>query len=286
MKLRTGLHQIDREAYDRIARVNFSTLKNMAKSPAHYEHCLTEKDEDTDAKQLGRVVAMACFEPERFRAECVVWDMGRRAGKDWQAFRDRHQGMEILTDGAHAKALAIGKAARSHPVSSRYMTGGRGEVTALWTHEAPAVGGLAGYSVDCKGRLDFLANAGAIVDLKTCRDASPEGFGRACAQYDYVTQAAFYSDGVKAATGKEWPFVIVAIESAAPYVVQVYQVPDELIEYGRDRYRTMLDRLVMCRSESRWPGYSEDVLPLTLPRWAMPANDDEDVDGLDLIVNG
>ena len=156
-------------------------------------------------------------------------------------------------------------------------------MSVLWEYVVPDVEGFEGFRMDCKGRLDFVTQSGVLVDLKTTRDASPEGFGRECARYDYHGQAAFYRDGYAAATGQHLPYVLVAVEVNRPYVVQVYRLHDDVLALGREKYRNLLARLNVCRKESRWPGYGDAELDLMLPRWAVP-REDEDVTGLDLVI--
>jgi hypothetical protein len=278
MKLPDGIHRISREDYNGLDRVNWSTLKHMEKSPAHYHHALLNPPKDTDAMKCGRCIHMAVFEPERFASECVLWDGGVRRGKDWDKFRSKFDGREILTESEHEDCIAIQRAVRSDGVAAKYVSGGQGEVTALWTHKQDPA-----WSIECKGRIDFVANTGALVDLKSCRDASPEGFGRQLWNLQYHVQAAYYCDGYAAATGRRLPYVIVAVEHDAPHVVQVYTIPDAVLELGRETYRELLERLAWCRSESNWPGYATGELELELPRWAVPLEDD--VTDMDLIIH-
>ncbi len=272
-----GVHALSREEYDAITdRVNFSTLKWMEKSPAHYHHQLTARDDkDTDARQRGRVVSLAVYEPEKFRSECVVFDGKSRRGKEWEAFVDKHPDSEILTEAAHETVIAISKAARSCPMAAPYISGGKGEQTLLWTHVVPDMGAVPGYSVKCKGRLDFIANVGAIVDLKNSRDASPIGFGLQVINFFSDVQAAFYVDGYRAATGVLLPYVIVAVEPVAPYVTQVYRLPEAVLQRGREKYMGWLDRRNACLRDNNWGGYADAPIELELPRWAMPVADDE-----------
>jgi hypothetical protein len=272
---------LTREQYDGIRRVNWSSLKLIAKSPAHYRQNQLTPRADTDALKRGRCTHLAVFEPEVFASTCVVWDGGARRGKDWDAFRRKHAASEILTEKEHGQCVAIAAAVRADAAAAKYLAGGKSEATVLWTHTAPDVGHLKGYSLDCKSRIDFVATCGALVDLKTTRDASPDGFGRECWRLGYHAQAAFYSDAFAAATGSRLPYVLVAVEAEAPYAVTVYRVPEVVIEAGREHYRALLDRLWICRSENRWPAYADGELELTLPSWAIDA-DDEDVSGLDL----
>jgi len=268
---------VAREQYDSIDRSNFSLLKLMKWSPAHYKHALVTPVPDSDAKKVGRVVHLAAFEPERFRNAIAVWDGGTRRGKDWDAFKERNQGKELLTENEYARCMSVQKAVQSHATAMRYVQRGQGEVSMLWTTK---VGEAV---VKAKGRIDF-NSASAIVDLKTTRDASPDAFGRQAHDLSYVAQAAWYCDGYEAATGVKKPYVIIAVESEAPFVVQPYIVPEGLIELGREEYRGWLDKLLFCRSQYYWPGYSDgSELELSLPPWALP-KEDEDLSGEGLIL--
>ena len=275
---------VKRPDYERIVRVNWSTLKHLKRSPAHYRAVTMEKaQEDTDAMRVGRATHVAVLEPEMFLATHAVWDGGRRYGKEWDKFQEKHAGLEILTEDQYQQVKAIADAARSNEYAAPYLRAGLAEVTLLWTHTEPA-NGVPGFEVECKGRIDFSANAGAIVDLKTTRDASSEGFCRSAWNLDYLAQAAFYTDGYAAAHGGELlPYLIVAIEKDAPYVAVVYRIPEHMIEMGRDTYRGLLKRLHQCRTDNHWPGYAEGIVDLELPRWMRSASDDSDLTGMGLV---
>ncbi len=270
--------------YNRVSRVNWSSLKHLSRSPAHYRHQLMQHGADTVARKLGRAVHLATLEPERFASDCAIWTGGVRRGRAWDAFVAANAGRELLKEDEQEHCLAVQAAVRNDAKAAKYLAGGQGEVTMFWTHSVPALGALPGYSMDCKGRIDFKANLGAIVDLKTTRNASPSGFAKEAWNYRYHTQAAYYVDGYEAATGERLPYVIVAVENEAPHMVQVYRVPDHILDVGRDEYRDLLSQLNHCRKNAAWPGYSDGELELELPRWAMDIADDEDVTGLDLAV--
>ncbi len=277
--------RMSRAEYDALLRTNWSRLKTLGKSPAHFRHEFFAKDSpDTSTKKLGRVGHVAVLEPERFRTECAVWTDGRRAGKGWEAFKEANEGREIITEDEASYCNALQAAVRADVHAAKYVSRGQSEVSILWTHEVPTIAGLPGYTMNCKGRVDFVAGAGALVDLKTCRDASPEAFGKACWNFRYHVQAAFYADGYEAATGKRLPFVVVAVETSAPHVVQVYRIPEEILELGRQEYRSLLDRLNHCRNENHWPAYFEGEADLTLPKWAAPS-EEEDAGDLGITFN-
>lgn len=276
--MKTGVYRgMGREEYERIDRCNWSRLKYLRRSPAHYRAAHTAPDEDTDAKRVGRATHVAVLEPERFRASYAVWDGGRRYGKEWDKFREKNGHLEILTEEQYQTVTAIAEAVLSHEHAAKHLRGGSAEVTILWTDP--------GTGIECKGRLDLLQRA--ITDLKTCRDASPEAFARQAWNLSYSAQAAMYVDGFAAAsgTGELLPYMMVAVESTAPHVVQPYRVPEHVLEAGRGVYRHLLERLAECRKENRWPGYADGELDLELPRWAQAQNDEDDSMGLGLVVN-
>jgi hypothetical protein len=268
---------VSRNQYDAIARDNWSCLRHLKRSPKHYQAALAQKAQDeTDALRIGRAVHVATLEPQRFRATYTVWAGDRRAGKEWEKFRADAGPLEILKENEYQLVHAMAEAARSDDFAGKYLRGGAAEATLLWTHEEPADGAIPSLRMECKGRIDMVAHAGsAIIDLKTTRDASPDAFNRQCYSLDTCSQLAMYQDGYAALNaGEVLPVKIVAVENRFPFCVQVYEVPDELLERGRKLYRGLLHTLAYCRFTNSWHGYYDGELELDLPRWARAANDE------------
>lgn len=269
-----GVFHMPRERYDEIRdRVNFSTLKAIHRSPAHYAHNLVQPFEDTDPKKLGRAIHMAVLEPERYERAVAVWDGGTRRGKDWDRFKEENVGRELLTEREAEQCEAVQKAVRADPLALRYLSDGVAEATMLWSLDG----------VRCKGRLDYDAPT-AIVDLKTTRDASPDGFGKEVWRYRYHTQAAWYLDGYVAAGGPVKPYILISVESEAPHVVQVYRLPQVALDLGREEYREWMKRLAECRLSGKWPGYFDGEGEVQLPRWAVDFALEDDIRALDLEI--
>lgn len=257
-----GVHFIEREEYERLPRVNWSTLKWMGTSPAHYHQMLLEQAEDTDAMKLGRACHIAVFEPDLFKSRCIRWDGGARRGKDWEALVRAHPNDEILTEHQYDTALAVGRAVRLSAMAMPYVSGGQGEVTVLWEHVAGAV------KVPCKSRIDFVAEIGALVDLKTVNrigGASPENFPWTSKNLGYWTQASFYRRAYQHATGKLLPYFIVAVETMAPFATQTYRLKESDLADGEEEYRQLLDTYAGCREHNLWLQYATEVLPLEKP---------------------
>jgi hypothetical protein len=247
----------DRQQYDALDRLNWSRLRLIGRSPAHFRQGYGD---DSSSFALGTAAHMAILEPERFAAEYTIYP-GRRAGKAWEAFEAEHlaAGRQILNQREYDNALAIRDAVHRHAPAMRYLQGGAAEQTLTWS--------LGQF--ECKGRADYIG--AAIVDLKSTKDASPRSFATSCARYGYFGQAAWYSDGLYLSTGERKPFVIIAVESSPPHIVTVFRVTDAVLAAGRDQYMSLLGRLDYCQKSGFWGGYVEqDEIDLEVPTWSDP----------------
>ena len=121
------ISRIGRAEYDKLDAVNWSTLKHLMRSPAHYRAAMLGKSEDTPALKMGRAIHLAAFEPERWKSDVAIWDGGRRFGKEWDTFQADHRGLELLKTDEAEEALAIGEAARA--AAGTLMAKGQRELT-------------------------------------------------------------------------------------------------------------------------------------------------------------
>lgn len=263
--------------YRKIEAVNFSTLRELGRSPLHYRHRLENQRADTPALSLGRAVHSAVFEPDRFPLEYAVRPAGiDRRTKDGKAaaaeFEAANVGRTVLDLSEYARCLAIRDAVRRNPHASAYLERGEPEYTIQWQD---AITGLA-----CKGRIDYVSDSRpAIVDLKTSRSIDARLFAATAARYGYHNQLAFYHDGYHASVGPKLPVVIVAVESEPPFDCGVFRVEDDELYCGQAEYRRLLDKLAFCRARDEWPGRYAKEQRLTLPAWAF-ADDTDNEEGM------
>lgn len=145
-----------------------------------------------------------------------------------------------------------------------------------------------------------------VVDLKTCEDASLEGFSKSIANWRYDVQHPYYLDGLREAirqSGGELPeqavagaaelsaywidnetgvlcrcrpdfwrgqpnhFIFIAVEKKPPYAVGVYRLDAESVDIGRAVYRTDLKRYADCLANDNWPGYGDKIQTISVPGW-------------------
>lgn len=273
-EMKQGVYlDISRAQYDAIEADNFSRLKHMGRSAAHYKARKEEPQEDTDALRIGRCSDLLVFQPAEFKSQVVVW-AGTRRGKAWDEFSSANASKEILTVEEAETVERVAESVRA--ALADYLASGETQATVLWRDAV-----FGGW---CKARLDFISTARpSIIDQKTTRDASLEAFGRQAFNLHYLAQAAMYVDGVRATLGEELPYFLAAAEKESPFAVQVYRVTPEQLEMGRQEYRGWLAGLAECRRSNQWPAYSTGPTDLVLPRWAVP---NEGPALLSLVSNG
>lgn len=245
----------DRTTYDAIEALNWSRLKLIERSPAHFK---LGYGDDSAAFGLGTAVHMAILEPERFAKEYEVTSIRRdgRTAKWQEAETDAvRRGVTLMIKSEWDKTIAMRDSVRGNKRADALLSGGQPEVALTWN-----LGPFA-----CKGRLDY-RKPGAVIDLKSTQSASPKAFGYSVRKYGYLGQAAWYRDGEFLNSGEEKEFFFVAVESAPPYLVTVFRATDAQLAEGRNTYQDLLVKLDHCQRTGFWGGYSElDQVDLELP---------------------
>ena len=263
--------------YHRHSAVSKSHLDQIAKSPLHYWARYLDPNrvapEPTAAMAIGTAVHTHVLELDQWDARYVTAPEGinRRtnAGKaEWEAFETAATGRTVLSRTDAELVMRMGHSVFRHPAASMLLAmPGKAETTHMWTDEATGL--------QCKCRPDWLTDDGSlIVDLKTTEDASPAGFRKSIGNFRYFVQASWYLDGVERATGKRpEQFIFLCVEKRAPFACAVYAADAEMIEAGANAAARDLDVLATCRQANAWPGYSDQIEPISLPPWMRPKAD-------------
>lgn len=298
-----------------------SSTDLIRKSPAHYLHSRTAERKETAAFLKGTMTHDRVLEPEEFwnryaepfvapegaldtmpemKAYLKALDLPVGGNKPDLADRIRaadpsaiilddaraeHAASvgdkQIITAADMAEVVAMHGQIMSHPKAGKLLAPGSGvpELSCYWTDEETGV--------RCRCRPDFWRHDGVIVDLKTCLDASYDGFQKSVWKWRYHVQAAFYLDGIEAAlrqapstTTMPAPkaFLFVAVEKTAPYGVGVYHLDAQNIAIGRREYREDLARFAECERTGEWPAYSPNIEAMSLPDWVLRREEYEHAD--------
>jgi hypothetical protein len=171
---------------------------------------------------------------------------------------------------------AMAAAIRQHPVAGPLFTpgGGVAERSIFWTD--PRTGAR------CRCRPDWLPHRGdgrlVVVDYKTARAVDPEAIQRAVYERGYHAQAAFYLDGVKAASlhgGQEPAFVFAFQSKTPPYLVHLVELDYPALVLGAARNERALRIFADCERSGVWPGFNDRITYLPLPPWAEKKDHEE-----------
>lgn len=265
--------------YRALEALNISRLKELSRSPQHYQYALTHP-KVTKPLSLGTAAHCATLEPRRFLEEFTAWtrrseksgNLCPRTGQYWEDFCEENEGKTIITEDEYTVSRLMATAVRNDPVALPYLQSGDPEVVMQWTN--PRTGR------ECKGRVDWLSlridndySQPSIVGLKTTRDARPFQFGAQAAKLGYHLQWAWYHDGFQTLRNISPRMIEIVVESAPPHAVVVYEIPDDVLLQGREEYEKLLDTLAVCEAKAAWPGPFAEVQTLTLPTWAYPGDD-------------
>lgn len=264
---RTVIDGMPNAEYHAHPAVSNSLLTQISRSPMHARAYLDgHRFAPTTAMQFGTAAHAAILEPARFAAEFKAFDGNLRTKADKEEYRRLSElGWSLVSAGDWDAIAAMAIAARSHQTAGPLLSGGVVEQSVFWTDEE--------FGVPCKCRPDLWRDDGIAVDVKTTEDASPAGFSRSMATYRYHVQAAHYMAG----TGAD-RFLFVAIEKKHPYAVAVYELDEASLDLGRMQRALDLAAYAECARTGIWPGYSEEVEPLSLPGWAFPKPESEEIE--------
>lgn len=246
--------------YRALDAVNWSTLKAMADSPAHYLAALHVGRKDTAALRFGRVVDCLLFTPSEFSTRYAIPrfdDFRTKEAKAWKESAEA-EGLEVVKPTEVDEARTLADAVRAHPVARRYINAGRYQVPMVWTDEATGL--------RCKGLADLVGlpngTAGTfLIDGKSAVNIGKRQYLRDFAKYKYHCQLAHYRNGCRYALNFD-PAEIghIVYEKGQPYDVGVLTFDSYIIDAGEQEVAALLRTVAECRAKNEWPGrYPEPV---------------------------
>lgn len=245
-----------------------SQLKDIIRHPPalfHAKHIAkTLEHKESDAMRLGSAVHSAFMEPEKFVGEFIVQsaEIKTRRGEKWETFKAKHRDKTILTQAQGTEVSNIITSLNLNHGARGLLSNALIENSIFWTDKETGL--------ECRARPDIWRPERYIADLKTCQDASPEGFSKAIYQFGYHISAALYLDGANQVGKEITDFIFICVETSAPYLTAIYSLSEEAIEIGRRDYREALRQLKQCIKADRWAGYNDDEpTEITLPQWVL-----------------
>ena len=258
----------DKEYHALKTHLSASGMKILKQSPAHFAN-REEEEQESDALRFGSAYHCLILQPENFESEFYVFDdsaiidiligegfknpRATNKYKEWQEAEMAKVGVRTtLSKDEYKRMERMRNVLMSHPYAKKLLTGGvaeQGYIGTLHTDEG---------DIDVKIKPDYQKEKGKlIIDLKTTRDASRDGFPRLAADGNYHIQAAFYSDVLEAYynDGMSRTFIFIAQEKVAPYAFNLFECSPQFITQGRYEYSQLLKLYKHCLDNDDWRGY-------------------------------
>ena len=242
-----------RAEYEAVPALSYSGMKELLRSPAHYQHWLKNPREETKALRLGKATHAAFLTPDVWAStyKTLPADLDRRT-KDGKATYEAilsslKPGDTLLANDEYELATELAFAATRISDNLLYRTG-------AWI-ERPLV--AKDKATPLKGIPDLIDSEGWIYDLKTTDLADERSALRTILSYGYHLQAAHYIRLAHCNRSDIRGFRLVMVEKDAPHIGAIYQIDGDLLDLGRketDRAYSLYDR---CVASGEWPGYSE-----------------------------
>lgn len=260
MSLKTGVFSDSGEVYHSEEHLGSTSIKAMRISPAHFYEAWKGPKIEKKSFDEGNLVHSVLLEQD------LSGFVARPAGLDARTKEGKAQLEELKSSGkkvidadvfdslerrlesfcASGEAMRLYNDARIE--ESHYV---QDHETGLYIKARPDI---------CK--------PGILTDLKTT--VSMGGFVRQFWNLGYNIQAGFYSLVLEQQTGiPVREFNVIVQEKSAPYGVQVFRLPRELLIQAKDDARALLNRASVFIRDNQFPSYDDVVIEITQPSWAI-----------------
>lgn len=267
---------ISNDDYHKGLGLSSTMLKYYIDAPRIYQGYKTGElvFNQTPAMDLGTAVHKLVLEPDDFEKEIVIEPELKKptsaqvnakkpsvATLDmldaWAQFNLEAGNRLRITKKQWDQAQCMADAIREHPEAKDLFNSGEAEMSGYYLDFDENI--ASGTHMLCKYRPDWRHDQ-YIADIKTCRDASEQGFMRAIIDRGYHISAAHYIQGdqiVKKTNHRQ--FIFVCVEPEPPYLVAVYVLDEKALKYGEWLRRKALKDLKSSRKNNRWASYNDDL---------------------------
>lgn len=268
--------ELDEEEYHGTHEAISSSLLRtfIQKSPRHYLQSILDYDgsegEESASMKFGKEVHLMILEPGRFKEKYKVLpefeghhssNLYKEAKKKWLS--DIPADSIVMKEEEFENFYGVITAISEHGQARELFSKGIAEMPGFFVE--PETGIL------CRIKPDFIYDNGdnlVLIDLKTTRHATEEGFQKSIAEYRYDIQMAMYKKGVELITGREVKYCVwVTVENKAPFSVSVYEADSATIEYGAQSFMAGMKDLKYCLENKNFPTAQQDARVIGLPHW-------------------
>tara|TARA_R100000654_G_scaffold34171_1_gene59601 strand:+ start:6085 stop:6852 length:768 start_codon:yes stop_codon:yes gene_type:complete len=243
--------------------LSFSSLKAFARSPLAFLDYKNNKKPPTPSMQFGTMVHRAILEPEKYSETVAVYE-GRRAGNAWKEFQANNAEKDIVTAKEAMDIRLLSHRVLNHPYAGPM-------VRQCNKYELPFT--IEQCQIPHRGIIDGIGDW-FMLDLKTTAKVDYQSLQRTIYDFKYYMQAAIYQRAATIMGYEHEAYFIVAVETAAPYHVQVIELEPQYIARGHLEWEKLLTQWKLWEGDAKHNHKEEDQAgwQMDAPSW-VPALD-------------
>ncbi len=260
--MKPGIYSnISEEEYHKSEGYSKSQLDHIINgSPMHYKYAKENTSPTTSAMSFGSLFHMITLEPERVADEVVTskkFDKRKKGQKEAeQEFLEENKDKLIVSPDDMDLANYMADSIRNHTFANELLSASGNTEQSIYSIDEDT--GLLK-----RGRIDKINDGGVLLDVKTCKDASPKGFKKSIYQYNYHVQESYYRNLYSEQTGEySEVFYFIAVEKTPPYGVGVYNICYDMQVEGFEKWKNALNTLKRCMYNNSWSGYSDKAVTI------------------------
>lgn len=263
MEYREGIYDMDDKTYRAIPHMlNYSSIPHLLQSPAHYISNLSEPRSPSKEMTFGTATHLYILEPDKFKEEFVVQTIDARTVKGKAALLDIEfvQKKNVISEEDFLRIKYMNANVKKHAVANKLLQEGKPEQVMLYKLQTSEG------EIWCKSKVDYLRE-GVLIDIKTTKNSDTQTFSKSIENFNYFIQGAMYSRGHEIVTGRSCDFVFIAIESVAPYAVNVIKLSENHNALGYKKVYEAAEIYAKCLKTNVWPSYPEKVQESVMSKW-------------------
>lgn len=261
----------NKDYHSDLTAISKSRLANMSVCPKYFKWCEDNPKEPSEDLIFGSAFHKLVLEPETFGKEFLVMpsiDKRTKQGKEtYEQFIISSEGRDIITQEQYDTICAMKDSVMSNKYARALLKGNR-------EHSFYTIDELTQERIkvrpDCYRSVQDII---VITDLKSCKSAMPDDFARDLVKYSYDLQAYMYTSSVAKVMNipkENVDFVFIAVEKKPPYLINILQADQYVLERGEALFREYIGKYHECKESGVWydlNGAYGVINNLTLPNY-------------------
>tara|TARA_R100000654_G_scaffold49098_1_gene75265 strand:- start:4369 stop:5178 length:810 start_codon:yes stop_codon:yes gene_type:complete len=221
-----------------------------------------------ETQAVGDAFHASVLEPEK---DLVVCGPETRRGKAWTELQEEvaADGKILLTEKLYDQVKFMAQSLLSHPECRPLLTcPSRVCERSIFISDP-----TTNVKMRCRGDV-YSEKLLELGDVKSCISAHPRQWSKQAWSLMFPIQAAFYYHCHEVMGYKVMNFSFLCCEKTYPYISHKFDVSNDVMEWGLEKVREILSRIVTAQETDDWSHGWGDSTVLELPNWLKEVQDE------------